>query len=186
MPRPPAPPLPRDEPREAPSKTRRKNEMHALQDLGVALVALDPRRLATLGLPERLADAIALARTLTRHEARRRQIQFIGRLMRDVDPAPLREALTAWAEGPRRERARFAELERWRDRVLDDAGGVQAFVDAYPAASRTALAALVADARAERLRGAPPRRSRELFRALKQVVDETSAQVETSRETSDD
>ena len=182
MPRPSALPLPRDAPPEAPSKTRRKNEMHALQDLGVALVALDPRRLATLDLPERLADAIALARTVTRHEARRRQIQFIGRLMREVDPAPLREALVAWAEGPRRERARFAELERWRDRVLDADDGLQAFVDAYPAASRASLAALVADARAERMRAAPPRRSRELFRALKRVVDEASTSTETSTE----
>jgi len=73
---------------EPPSKTRRKQEMHALQDLGEALVALDPQRLASLDLPERLTDAIKLARTVTRHEARRRQLQYIGRLMRDVDAEP--------------------------------------------------------------------------------------------------
>ena len=78
---------------EAPSKTRRKHDMHALQDLGLALAELDPGRLATLGLPERLVDAIALLRKITKHEARRRQVQYIGRLMRDIDPAPLREAL---------------------------------------------------------------------------------------------
>jgi ribosome-associated protein len=162
---------PRDDSGDTYSKTRRKNDMHALQELGVALVALDPKRLGTLDLPERLADAIAFARSVKQHEARRRQLQFIGRLMRDIDPAPLREALAAWAEGPRRERARFAELERWRDRVLDDPGGLQAFLEAHPAAPREALADIVADARVERARGAPPRKSRALFRALKQILE---------------
>jgi ribosome-associated protein len=160
---------------EAPSKTRRKLEMHELQDLGVALVALDPRRLATLELPEPLVDAIVLARRTNRHEARRRQMQYIGRLMRDVDPAPIRAALAAWGEGPRRERERFALVERWRDRLLDEADGLQAFVAAYPAAPHDALAALVAAARAERARGAPPAKSRALFRELKRMVGNESA-----------
>jgi ribosome-associated protein len=160
---------------EAASKTRRKLEMHELQDLGVALVALDPRRLATLELPEPLVDAIVLARRTSRHEARRRQMQYIGRLMRDVDPAPIRAALAAWGEGPRRERERFALVERWRDRLLDEADGLQAFVAAYPGAPHDALAALVAAARAERARGAPPAKSRALFRELKRMVGNESA-----------
>jgi ribosome-associated protein len=160
---------------EAASKTRRKLEMHELQDLGVALVALDPRRLATLELPEPLVDAIVLARRTNRHEARRRQMQYIGRLMRDVDPAPIRAALAAWGEGPRRERERFALVERWRDRLLDEADGLQAFVAAYPGAPHDALAALVAAARAERARGAPPAKSRALFRELKRMVGNESA-----------
>ena len=97
-----------------PSKTKRKHDMHALQQLGVALIALDPKRLATLDLPEQLVDAIALARTITRHEAKRRQLQYIGRLMRDVDPEPLRVALARFAQGPERERAQFALVEQWR------------------------------------------------------------------------
>ena len=173
MPRPPSPTT-EDDAREAPSKTRRKLEMHELQDLGVALVALDAKRLATLDLPEQLVDAIALARSVRQHEARRRQMQYIGRLMRDVDPAPIRAALTGWAEGPRRERERFALLERWRDRVLDEADGLQAFVDAYPSTPRAALEALVADVRAERARGAAPAKSRALFRALKRIVENES------------
>ena len=118
----------------AASKTRRKHHMHALQDLGVERVALDPKRLGTLDLPEPLVDAIALARKLTQHEARRRQMQFIGRLMRDVDPAPLREALAAWAQGSQRERAR----------------------------------------------GAAPRNSRALFRALKRIIDERASRSAAS------
>ena len=163
-----------DDARVPPSKTRRKHEMHALQALGVELVALDPARLATLDLPERLVDAIGLARTLHRHEARRRQLQFVGRLMRDVDAEPIRAALSAWAEGPKRDRERFALVERWRDRMLDEADGVQAFVDHYPGASREALTALVDAARAERGRGAPPSKSRMLFRELRRIVEHGS------------
>ncbi|HSU44354.1 MAG TPA: ribosome biogenesis factor YjgA [Casimicrobiaceae bacterium] len=173
MPRP-QPPAPDGGVPETASKTRRKLEMHELQDLGVALVALDARRLATLELPEALVDAIALARRTNRHEARRRQMQYIGRLMRDVDPAPIRAALAAWGEGSRRDRERFALVERWRDRLLDEADGMQAFVTAYPGAPHDTLAALVAAARAERARGAPPAKSRALFRELKRITENES------------
>lgn len=154
------------------SKTRRKHDMHALQQLGVALIALDPKRLATLDLPEALVDAIALARTITRHEAKRRQLQYIGRLMRDVDADPLRAALARFAQGPQREHARFALVEQWRDRALAGPEGVQSFVAAYPNASGESLANLAAEARDERARGAAPHKSRALFRVLKRIVDE--------------
>ena len=72
-----------------PSKTRRKHAMHALQDLGEALLAIDPKRLEELELPERLFDALLQARGIRAHEGRRRQIQYIGKLMRDIDPVPL-------------------------------------------------------------------------------------------------
>jgi ribosome-associated protein len=157
-----------------PSKTKRKRDMHALQDLGAELVALDAKRLATLDLPERLVDAIALARTITRHEARRRQMQYIGRLMRDVDPEPLRVALATWARGSHAERAQFALVERWRDRVLQEPGGVNAFAEAYPNALREDVEILAAAARDERARGAPPHKSRALFRTLKRIIEETA------------
>lgn len=173
MPRPQFQP-PQDAPRVAPSKTRRKLEMHELQDLGIALVALDSSRLASLDLPEKLVDAITLARTVTRHEARRRQMQFIGRLMREIDADPVRAALARWADGPQRDRARFALVERWRDRVLDEPGGLQAFADAYPSTAPGALGELIAEVRAERARGAPPRKSRALFRELKRIVDDAT------------
>src|SRR4051812_9774639 len=93
-------PPPGDDVLPAPSKTKRKHEMQALQDLGAELCELDAKRLASLGLPERLVDAITLARSITRHEAKRRQMQYIGRLMRDIDAEPLRHALGTWAHGP--------------------------------------------------------------------------------------
>ncbi len=144
--------------------------MEALQHLGARLVALDATRLASLDLPERLIDALALARRITRHEARRRHMQYIGRLMRDIDPAPLEAALARWAEGPARERAQFAALERWRTRLLDDDASVDEFVAAYPHSDRAILVRLIAEARDERRRGGPPHHQRALFRALKTAV----------------
>jgi ribosome-associated protein len=164
-------PPPDDDVLWAPSKTKRKHDMQALQDLGVELCALDAKRLASLDLPERLVDAITLAKSITRHEAKRRQMQYIGRLMRDIDAEPLRNALGAWAQGPQREREQFARLERWRDRVMNETDGLQAFIAAYPATDVDALTRLIADTRAERARGAPPRKSRALFRELKRIVD---------------
>ncbi|MFO1397222.1 MAG: ribosome biogenesis factor YjgA [Burkholderiales bacterium] len=150
-----------------PSKTRRKHEMHARQDLGQALVAQDPARVAELGLPELLADAIAQARGIRAHEGRRRQLQYIGKLMRDVDPAPIEAALARWAAGVPEDRERFAALERWRDELVADDGALDRFVAGHPGADRTALATLVREARAERARGGPPHRYRALFRALR-------------------
>lgn len=154
----------------APSKTRRKHAMHALQNLGEALVALDPKRLRGLDLPERLVDAIVQARGITAHEGRRRQIQYIGKLMRDIDPVPLQAVLEGWAKGPKEENARFAALERWRDRLLAEPDALEEFMGAYPQADRRHLESLVNDAKLERLRGGPPHRFRELFRQLKAAV----------------
>jgi len=154
----------------SPSKTRRKHAMHALQDLGEALVALDPRRLSQLDLPERLVDAVIQARGIRAHEGRRRQIQYIGKLMRTIDPEPLQAALENWAKGPKEENARFAAVERWRDRLLVEPAALNEFVGAYPQADRRHLESLINDAKLERTRGGPPHRYRELFRQLKAAV----------------
>jgi ribosome-associated protein len=149
-----------------PSKTRRKAAMHALQDLGEALVLLTPERLAALALPERLADAILQARHITRWEARRRQMQFIGRLMRDVDPLPIQAKLEQWAGASNAEKARLAHVERWRTRLLSEADALDRLCAENARADRPRLAALVARIRDERAHGEPPHAYRELFRTL--------------------
>jgi ribosome-associated protein len=166
------------------SKTQRKRAMHDLQALGAALAALDAAHLAAFDLPERLADALGDLRTITRHEARRRQMQFIGRLMRDVDPEPIAAALARLQEGPRADKARFAALEAWRERLVDDDGALAEFVAAHPGASADALRPLVAAARDERRRGAPPRDYRRLFRALKSIDDAAHADAADADATS--
>lgn len=153
-----------------PSKTRRKKDMHALQALGEALVALDSARLSDLGLPERLAEAIALARSIGKHEARRRQMQYIGRLMRNVDPEPIRDALERLRTVSHAARAEFATAERWRDRLYADDDALEAFVADHPEVDRNELRDLVLEARAERASGKPPHKYRALFRVVSRAT----------------
>lgn len=154
-----------------PSKTRRKAAMHELQDLGEALVALDARRFAELaaeaGLPDRLVDAIVAARTITAWGARKRQLQYVGKLMRDVDPDPIRRRLDAWAHGHDLDTARQHALESLRERLLAEPAALDELAADHPGLDRARLAGLIARARTERGSGAPPHAYRELFRELK-------------------
>jgi ribosome-associated protein len=154
-----------------PSKTRRKAEMHALQDLGEALIALDPKRLAELAteaaLPERLVDAINQARSITAWGGRKRQRQYVGKLMRDVDPEPIRRRLDLWAHGHAIDSARQHALEQWRDRLLAEPAALDLLAAERPRLDRPRFRALIARARDEQARGQPPHAFRELFRELK-------------------
>lgn len=155
---------------EKPSKTQRKREMHELQALGARLVELNPGQLAEIGLPEDLRDAIEFAQRTTKHEARRRQMQYIGKLMRSVDPAPIREKLKIWDGVSAEHTAQQHRVERWRDRLLEDESAVDELVRAHPGLDGRHLRALARKAREERASGAAPRAYRELFRALKGIV----------------
>jgi ribosome-associated protein len=151
----------------AESKTRRKREMHALQELGVALTRLPPDKLAALALPERLADAIHEAQRLRGHEALRRQMQYIGRLMRVVEVAPIRAQLDAWRREDAAKTAQHHRLERWRDRLIADDAALTELVAAHPAADVQALRTLIRNARRETAQNGPPKSARALFRALR-------------------
>jgi ribosome-associated protein len=170
MPRPDETPSTADQAEARPSKTRRKADMAALQDLGEALVQIDPSRLRELGLPDQLAQAISETRRITQRGARRRQLQFIGRLMREVEAEPIRARLAQWSDAPNREKARLHAIERWRQRLLDEDTALAEFCVRFPVADRPALAELVEHAQRERARGASPRAYRDLFRALGALV----------------
>ncbi len=150
--------------------------MQALQALGEALVLLDPKRLdelvAEVGLPERLVEAVREARAITVWGGRKRQLQYIGKLMRDVDPAPIRRRFDLWSQGHAMEAARQHAIERWRERLLSEADALDALATIYPALDRARLRALAARARDERGRAAPPHAYRELFRELKALTED--------------
>ena len=154
------------------SKTRRKKQMSELQDVGAELVALSAEQLARFELPETLRDAVENARGMTRHEARRRQIQYIGRLMRDVDAGPIAEQLAALKAPSKRQTALFHVAERWRQEMLDDPESVARFVREFPAADPDRIRALVEDARAEKRASRPPKQFRELFHVLTAIVQD--------------
>jgi ribosome-associated protein len=152
------------------SKTRRKREMHALQDLGEALVGLNGERLACLDLPEPLREAVEEARRVKGFEARRRQLQYIGRLMRDVDPAPIQARITAWESGSRIQTAWLHDLERWRERLLVDPDALTELAQTCPGADLQHLRNLVRNARLEAEAQKTPRHYRALFHALRDLM----------------
>ena len=101
--------------RTRPSKSRRKAQMHELQSLGDTLVGLTDNQFASVPLPEDLRDAVKAARGMTRlDEARRRQLQYIGKVIRGVDAEPLREAVASFQLGHAQNALTLHEAERWR------------------------------------------------------------------------
>jgi ribosome-associated protein len=155
---------------ELPSKTRRKREMHELQALGAELVALNDDQLSSMALPERLMDAVLDARRMLKHEARRRQLQFIGKIMRTVDAGPIREQLAAWQVASRAHTARLHSIERWRARLLEDDRAIAELLRAHPHADASRLRTLVRNAKREQAAGQPPKSFRALFQLLNQAI----------------
>jgi ribosome-associated protein len=157
------------------SKTRRKKEMHELQALGVALVELAESQIAVLQIGEALRSAVLEAKRMRSHEARRRQLQYIGRLMRDVDPGPIREQLDALIGHSAQDAARHRRLEALREKLLADDTALTDYVAQHAGADLQALRTLIRNARREQKEGRPPRAFRELFRLLKAIEAGTTA-----------
>ena len=149
------------------SKTQKKREVEELQKLGASLIALSPTQLASLELPEQLLAAVREAQRITSHGARRRQVQYIGKLMRSLDPAPVRAALAQLDGRSAAARAEQRSLEQLRQRLIADDRALERFAGEHPGADTTLLGALVRDARRELAEGRPPRAQRELFRVLR-------------------
>ncbi|HEX2540490.1 MAG TPA: ribosome biogenesis factor YjgA [Caldimonas sp.] len=155
---------------ERPSKTRLKQQSHELQALGEALVALSDARLEPLGLGEPLLDAIRACRGMRSHEARRRQMQLIGKLMRSVDVEPVRAAVAESQLGPARDSLALHRAERWRAELIADDAATTRFASAHPEADLQQLRTLVRNARKD-ASGVPEQRNgrayRELFRFIR-------------------
>jgi ribosome-associated protein len=154
---------------ERPSKSARKRAAHAAQDLGEALLHLPEAELSELELPEALREALQAARRIGSRAALARQRQYIGKLMRQVDQAPIRAALAARSERAARETERFRRIENWRERLITEGeAALEELAHWYPAIDVGTWRRRVSAARAERERGgAAGAASRELFRALR-------------------
>jgi len=156
---------------ERPNKSQLKREMQELQELGAELVKLPPEKLISLELPEKLTDALALARRITSHGAQKRQRQYIGGLLRDLDDVqPIRDLLERLQGADRVSKARFQENERWRARLIAEGDTALAeFLGRHPEADSQHLRRLVREAAQEAAAGRPPRHARELFRYLQSL-----------------
>jgi len=151
---------------DAPSKSQRKRDMHALQALGAELTRLTPEQLARIELPEELREAIAFAHRVTSHEGRRRHLQYIGKLMRGVDADAVRDGIARATGESRAAVAQMHLAERWRDRLLDDDAALTEFLAAHAGADVQWLRATIRAARREAAAQQAPRHARELYRWL--------------------
>lgn len=153
------------------SKSQKKRDMEALQELGEQLVKLSPERLARIDLPEALRDAVLEAHRIGKHEAMRRQMQYIGRLMRDTDPAPIRAELDKLNGVSRAETARLHRLERMRERFIEDEKLASEIAETWPGADLQHLRQLRRNAIKEHEQNRPPRAFREIFQILRELDD---------------
>lgn len=164
---------------DGPSKSQVKREMLALQDLGKQLIELSPDQLKQLPLAEKLYDAIRLAQRTTSREGRRRQVHYVGKLMRDADAETIRTQLDVWKNGSREQTRAMHRLETLRDLLLTDDAALTGLLNEYPGADAQRLRTLIREGRKEAQAntqlqpGQDPQRKhyRALFQALKSLND---------------
>ncbi len=152
-----------------PSKSQLKRDMHVLQALGEDLLTLPANRLEPLQLPEILLDALRMAKKISSHEGRRRQMQYIGKLMRRVDPEPIRQAVAAYKLGHAKDSLALHESEAWRERLLADDAALQSFIAEHAGTDVQQLRSLVRAARKDAA-NEPEKRSGRAFRELFQFI----------------
>jgi len=156
-----------------PSKSARKRDAAAAQRLGTQLIELKESDLAALELPEQLFDAIMLAKRITARGGLARQRQFIGKLMRDLDLAPIEAALGAKSRGAAIDAEKHKRLEAWRARLLTEGpAALDELLQLRPEADRKSLQLLIGKATGARVdSGSREAASRELFRTLRTLFD---------------
>jgi ribosome-associated protein len=158
---------------ERPSKSARKRAAHAAQDLGEELIELSDAQLAALQLPAALEEAVRAARRIRSRAGLARQRQYIGKLMRELDPAPIRAALAARSAADARAAERFKRVESWRTRLISEgAAALEELARWHPDLDRAAWAQRISAAQRERARAdGGSAAARELFRALRALLD---------------
>jgi ribosome-associated protein len=161
------------------SKTKLKAEADAQQAIGKKLVDLPKEKLLKLNLPEALFDAVLEAKRITANGATRRQMQYLGRLMRDINSAPIVEQLQKWEGKHNEENVRFHVLERWRARLITDkdVNALPEFLASFPHADIQQLRTLIRNAQREEAEQKPPKSSRELFKLIRQISEENTAET---------
>ncbi|MDR2839352.1 MAG: DUF615 domain-containing protein [Azonexus sp.] len=157
-----------------PSKTRIKEAMHELRDLGAELVELSAGQLKRIALPEDILEAVRACQKITAHGARRRQIQFLGKLMRGVDDAPIRAGLALLRGESAAETARLHRLERFRARFMEDEHFLRDIAAQWPQADLQHLRQLRRNALKEQGSDKPPKNFRAIFQALQELDKEAN------------
>jgi ribosome-associated protein len=157
-----------------PSKTKIKKQMHELRDLGKELTELGKDQLAQLEIPENLREAISEMKNINKFGAQRRQIQYIGKLMREVDPGPILAKLDVWKGRSQQHTAYMHLLERWRDRLMEGEGSLTELLASHPDADAQRLRTLIRNAHKELEQNKTPKNYREIFQVLREIIPEPS------------
>ncbi|MDP1520078.1 ribosome biogenesis factor YjgA [Porticoccus litoralis] len=151
------------------SKTAIKREMTELQKLGEELVNLPAAKLEKISLPEDLEEAVMLARRLKNREGKRRQLQYIGKLMRVIDSDSIRESLESFHQDSVAFRQQFHKLEIWRDRLLNEGdSALEELMREKPGMDRQHLRQLIRQAQKQASQNKPPAAARKLFKYLRE------------------
>ncbi len=154
------------------SKSQRKRDMDALKRLGEELLDFDSAALGRLDLPENLLEAIETAKKIHAHGGRKRQLQYIGKLMRSVDPEPVRAAVEARRHNQATNTREFHLLEELREALITEGDSALAtLLEHFPTADRQHIRKLARQARKEREMNQPPRAARRLFRDLRELQE---------------
>ena len=168
-----------------PSKTQLKAEAGEKQALGEALLTLRADLMARLELPEKLLDALAQAKRITNFEGRRRQMQFIGKLMRPLDVEPIRAAIDEQANGSADLTLALHLAEQWRDKLIAADEALGDWLNAHPSTDAQQLRALIRQARKDITKidapGEAPRHGksyREIFQLVKQSMQAIDKEAE--------
>lgn len=152
------------------SKSEKKREMSALQGLGKRLMELSEVQMQGIGIPQELHNALHLARTLKSHPALRRQMQYIGVLMRRIDPGPVKQAIEDMDRGQKHKARAFQQLERMRNSLIEgDDTVIEEVSSRFPDTDIRKLRQFVRNARKEKKENQSPKYSRALFRYLREL-----------------
>lgn len=155
-----------------PSKSQLKREMTALQKLGAELIAEPRERVKRVPMPEDVRDAILECQTITDHEGRRRQLQYVGKKMRTLEEeevALIRKTIDSWKQPSKAETAALHAVERRRDKLLADDGALTELRAQYPELDVQQMRTMIRNARREQAENKPPKAYREIFQVLKQL-----------------
>ena len=173
---------------ERPSKSELKRQMEELQKLGAQLVAEPRDRVRRVPMPDEVKDAILMCQTISNHEGRRRQLQYVGKMMRTLseeEVAVIQRTIDSWKGASKAETAALHALERRREKLLSDDKALTELLSEHPELDVQHLRTLIRNARKEQAENKPPKAYRELFQILKELGKQDK-QASSDEESDDD
>lgn len=154
------------------SRSQKKRDVEALQDIGVRLVELKPDQLEKIDISDTLRDAVIEAKRLTSRSAIRRHMQYIGKLMRNEDGEEIQAAIDRFDVTTQAHNQVFHKLEKWRDRLINNEKGMlDVILTEYPQTDMQHLRQLVRNAQKEQSQNKPPAATRKLFKYLRELEE---------------